>query len=129
MPSQRDELQLLSMFQYAVGIMAGMVALVPALHLFVAVAMTPAGEPVDALIVQLLGERGAAVAVGFLLVLGFALGGLLIAAGLQMSRGRHLRFCLFASAAGCLFPPFGTLLGAITLPLLRKPSTRALFGD
>lgn len=124
-----DDLQFLAMFHYSVGAMAAMVALVPALHLFVVTSMTPAGAPVDTFTVRLFGEPGAAVLAGFLLVFGLALGGLLIAAGMKMAKGRDLRFCIFASALGFLFVPFGTMLGLVTLPLLRKPSMRVHFSS
>ncbi|MGE0640898.1 MAG: hypothetical protein AB7G12_00940 [Thermoanaerobaculia bacterium] len=128
-PAGLDDLQFLAMFHYSIGAMAAMVALVPALHLFVVTSLTAAGEPVDSVLVQLLGENGAAVMAGFLLVFGIALGGLLVAAGMKMAKGRHLRFCIFASVLGLLFVPFGTMLGLVTLPLLRRPALRALFSD
>jgi hypothetical protein len=127
MSAGRDDLQFLAMFHYAVGAMAAMVSLVPALGLFVTTELTPAGEPIDALLVKLFGELGAAVAAGLLLVAGATLGGLLIAAGLNLMRCRNHRFCVVASMLGCLFVPFGSLLGAVTLPLLKRPATRALF--
>lgn len=124
-----DDFQFLAMFHYAIGAMAGMLALVPALHLFVVTSLTPEGEPVDAVTVRLFGENGAAVVAGLLFVLGMALCGLLIAAGTRMARGKNLRFCLFASILGCLFIPFGTMLGIVTIPRLQNPKTRALFTD
>ena len=98
--STRDELQFLAMFHYAVGAMAAMVALVPSLHLFVVTSLTPEGQPIDALLVRLFGERGAAACAGLLLVLGFTLGGLLIAAGLGLARCRNYRLCRTASILG-----------------------------
>lgn len=129
MSGERDDLQFLAMFHYAVGAMAGMVSLVPALHLYVVATLTPEGQPIDSLLARLFGEHGAAAAVGVLLVVGMALGGLLIAAGLGLARCRNYRFCRFASALGALFVPFGTLLAAVTLPLLGRPATRALFSS
>ena len=128
-PTERDDLQLLAMFHYAIGAMAAMVSVVPALHLFVATSLTPAGAPVDALLVRLWGERGAAFAAGFLFVLASALGGLLIASGVNLVRRRNYRFCLFAALVGCLFIPFGTLLGVVTVSLLQRPAARALFAS
>lgn len=125
--ADRDELQFLAMFHYAVGAMAAMVSLVPALQLFVAANLTPEGEPIDSILVRLFGERGAAAAAGVLLVLGFALGGLLIAAGHGLARCRSYRLCRTASIFGIFFPPFGTALGMYTLSRLLRPETRALF--
>ncbi len=129
MRDRRDDLQFLAMFHYAIGAMAAMVALVPSLLLFVATSLTPAGQPIDSLLVAWLGERGAAVGAGVLLVLGFAVGGLLVAAGFGLARLRHYRLCLGAAIAGCFFPPFGTILGAVTIPRLLRPETRASFAD
>jgi hypothetical protein len=39
------------------------------------------------------------------------------------------RYCVFSSALLCLFVPFGTLLGAITLPRLLDPKSRAGFSS
>lgn len=129
MPGERDQLQFLALFHYAVGVMAGMVSLVPALHLYVVTSLTAEGEAIDSLLVHLFGEGGAAAAVGALLVLGMALGGMLIACGLGLARCRHYRFCRVASGVGALFVPAGTLLAAVTLPLLSRPATRALFSS
>ena len=112
MAGARDDLQFLAMFHYAVGAMACMVSLVPALGLFVVTSLTPEGQPIDALLVRLFGERGAAFAAGFLLVALATLGGLLIAAGLNLMRLRNHRFCVVASTLGCLFDPWlSRLLG------------------
>lgn len=129
MSAPRDDLQFLAMFHYAIGAMAGMVALVPALALYVQTMITPEGEPIDSVLVQLLGERGAAAFAGLFLVALATLGGLLIAAGAGLARCRRYRFCRAASRAGALFVPFGSLLAAVTLPLLAKPETRELFSS
>ena len=129
MSGERDNLQFLAMFHYAIGAMSGMVSLVPALGLFVVSSLTPPGTPVDSILVRLFGERGAAVTAGLLLVAGMALGALLVAEGFYLSRCRNYRFCRAVSLLGCLFIPFGTMLGAVTLPLLSRPATRELFQD
>ena len=128
-PGGRDDLQFLAMFHFAIGAMAAMVALVPALGLFVATSLAAPGEPVDAFLVRVFGEPGAAIAAGLLLVLGMTLGGLLVAEGFYLLRLRNLRFCRFVSTLGLFFVPFGTLLGAVTLFVLSKPATQAQFRE
>jgi len=123
----RDDLQFLAMFHFAVGAMAALVSLVPALGLFVSTSLTSPGQPVDMLLVRLFGEPGAAIAAGLLLVVGMALGALLVAEGFHLLRLRSLRFCRFVSTLGLFFVPFGTLLGVLTLVVLSRPTTQAQF--
>jgi len=128
-PGGRDDLQFLAMFHFAIGAMAAMVSLVPALGLFVSTSLAAEGVPVDALLVRLFGEAGAAIAAGLLLVVGMTLGALLVAEGFYLLRLRNFRFCRFVSTLGLFFVPFGTLLGAVTLVVLSKPATQAQFSE
>jgi hypothetical protein len=123
----RDDLQFLAMFHFAIGAMAALVSLVPALGLFVSTSLAAPGEPVDMILVRLFGEGGAAVAAGLLLVLGMTLGGLLVAEGFHLMRLKGYRFCRFVSTLGLFFVPFGTALGAVTLAALSRPATREQF--
>ena len=123
----RDDLQFLAMFHFAIGAMAALVSLVPALGLFVSTSLAAPGQPVDMLLVRLFGEAGGAVAAGLLLVVGMTLGALLVAEGFHLMRLRNLRFCRLVSTIGLVFVPFGTLLGAVTLVVLSRPATQAEF--
>ena len=127
MAGGRDDLQFLAMFHFAIGAMAALVSLVPALALFVSTSLAAQGQPVDMLLVRLFGEPGAAIAAGLLLVIGMALGALLVAEGFHLMRLRRLRFCRFVSTLGLFFVPFGTMLGLVTLLVLARPTTQAQF--
>jgi len=126
---EREHLQFLSMFFYAVGALAAMLSLVPALALFVALSVRRPGEPIAFVLATLLGPTGATVAVGVVLVAGFTLFVLMARAGFLLARCRSYRFCRAVSRAACLFVPIGTLLGDVTLPILRRPATQGLFTD
>lgn len=127
MADEREHLQFLSMFFYAVGALAAMLSLVPALWLFVAVAMRDPGERLSSDLIEAIGVPAAGGIAGFLLVAGFVLLVAMARAGFLLARCRRYRFCLNVAWAACLFFPVGTLLGAITIPLLQRPATRAAF--
>ncbi|HUP41769.1 MAG TPA: hypothetical protein VM599_01020 [Thermoanaerobaculia bacterium] len=52
-----------------------------------------------------------------------------VAAGFAVARRRRFGFCRVMAWLACLFFPFGTLTGAMTLLLLRRPRVRASFED
>ncbi len=123
-----DVLDLLAYFHYAIGACAGMLALVPAVYLFVsatladpAVEATVRADATHAL-------RFAAVAFAlFALLCGLGICSLLVAAGRFLQSRRRWAFCRAASIVGCLFIPLGTILGAITLEILTRPGVREQF--
>ncbi len=127
MANEREHLQFLSMFFYAVGALAAMLALVPALWIFVALTLRQPGERVPSALVERLGLPAAAVLSGLLLLAGFLLGVVMARAGFLLARGERYRFCRAVAWASCFFVPVGTLLGAITLALLYRPETKRLF--
>jgi len=126
---EREHLQFLSMFFYAVGALAVMVSLVPALALFVAMSVRQPGEPIAFALAALLGPAGAVVAAGVVLAAGFTLFVLMARAGFLLARCRSYRYCRAVARAACLFVPVGTILGAVTLPILKRPATQSLFTD
>jgi len=58
----------------------------------------------------------------------FVLSAAMVASGKFLSDRRHFRFCLATAVVECLFIPYGTVLGIVTLFVLRRPSIRAAFG-
>lgn len=126
---EREHLQFLSMFFYAVGALAAMLALVPALALFVAASLRQPGEPLAIALAERLGLATAAVLAGALLCAGFLLFALMARAGFLLARCRSYRFCLAVAWAACLFVPIGTVLGAVTAAILKRPATERLFAN
>jgi hypothetical protein len=123
-----DTLELLALFHYAVGALAGMLSLVPALFLFVNISLTdPAVEATVRTQAQS-ALHGAAVAgaVGAL-VAGLLLGALLVWAGRCLADRRRWGLCRAAAILSCLFVPIGTILGLVTLSMISRPDVRAEF--
>ena len=50
-------------------------------------------------------------------------------AGRELARHGGYTYCLIVAAIECLFMPFGTALGVLTLIVLMRPSVKAQFGE
>lgn len=127
MAQEREHLQFLSMFYFAVGALAAMTSIIPALGLFIGASVRAPGEPLPFVLAERIGLPAAAALTGVLLFAGFALFVLMARAGFLLGRCRSYGFCLAVAWAACLFVPIGTALGAITIPILKRPATRRLF--
>jgi hypothetical protein len=129
MSSDTDQLNLLSVFHYVVGGLAGLFACIPFIHFFLGLAMLSgwvAADDSDAAVL--------AVAGGFMMVLAglFIVGGwtfavCLIIAGRSLAGRRRYTFCLVMAAIACAFMPFGTVLGVFTIIVLMRPGVKELF--
>jgi hypothetical protein len=51
----------------------------------------------------------------------------LVMAGRFLRKRRHYIFCLITAAFECMRPPFGTVLGVLTIIMLLRPEIKALF--
>ena len=129
MAQEREHLQFLSMFYFAVGALAAMTSIIPALGLFIAASVREPGEPLPFVLAERLGLSASAMLTGALLASGFALFLLMARAGFLLARCRSYRYCLAVAWAACIFVPIGTVLGAITIQVLQRPATQSLFAD
>lgn len=123
-----DSFQVLGYFHVALGFMIGMVSLLPALMVWIGRSIS---EPAPEGYVYTEGARATALAgnvvAGAALLAGLVAAFVVVAGGIRLGRRTRWRYCVFASALLCLFVPFGTLLGGLTLARLLDPKTRALF--
>ena len=62
-----------------------------------------------------------------MILVGWAVAICVIVAGRFLARRVHYTFCLVVAAIACLFMPFGTVLGVLTIIVLMRPSVKALF--
>jgi len=68
------------------------------------------------------------VGMGSIAVLfGWTLAGLMFTAGRSIRRRRRHTFCIVVAGVSCLFMPFGTILGVLSLIVLNRPSVKLLF--
>ena len=121
-----EYLKLASIFHYVVGALAMLVACIPFLHLFVGVGLATGAFDATEPPARAIGVVVAVIAVLFILS-GWAFGVALIVAGRYLATYRHHTYCLVMAAVACIFMPFGTVLGVLTIILLMRPSVRSLF--
>jgi hypothetical protein len=60
-------------------------------------------------------------------VLTLTMAALTFIAGWRLSQGRARAFCLTIAAINCFFFPFGTVLGVLTIIVLKRPAVRSVF--
>lgn len=66
---------------------------------------------------------------GCIMLMAWALGGLIIYAGRCLTSNRHRILCMVLAGIMCLSVPLGTLLGVFTLIVLARPSVIAMFAQ
>lgn len=131
MNKNEDYLRLLSVFHYVVGGMVILFACFPIIHLSIGLLMIfkPAFmeiKPNEAPFTMMMGIIFTLFALVFILG-GWALGGCMIATGKYLSRKTRYTFCMVVAGIECIFMPFGTVLGVLTLILILKEDVKALF--
>jgi len=71
---------------------------------------------------------GFIAAFGLIFALGFGvLGGLILKAGLNLSKQKSYTFCFVVACLVCLWMPLGTILGIFTMIVLTRDSVKAIF--
>ncbi len=124
-----QHLKLLSVFHYVVAGFASLFALIPVIHVVIGIALVngrlaPAGDA-D---VRMIGWALIAFASCWILG-GLAFAICVALAGRNLGRKTRYTFCLVVAAIECVFMPFGTVLGILTILLLSKAPMKALFGE
>jgi hypothetical protein len=51
-----------------------------------------------------------------------------VIAGQKLAARTSYTYCLVVAAIECMFTPFGTVLGVLTIIVLMRPSVKKLFG-
>ena len=127
-----EHLRLLAIFHYVVAGMAALFACFPLIHLTIGLVFIFAPEkmqpqhPNDVEVMRLVGSIFVAVA-SVVILMGWTLATCVFLAGRNLARRRRYTFCLVMAAIMCIFVPFGTVLGVITLIVLMRPSVKPLF--
>jgi hypothetical protein len=132
MTSNQDQqhLNILSIFHYVVGGLTALFACLPIFHLAIGISMLSGGfgpvPPDEAFPMQLFGLLFVIVP-AIIILLGWALAGAIVMAGIYLSKRQKYTFCLVVAGLECIFMPFGTVLGIFTIIVLVRPTVKALF--
>ena len=128
-PGNQDEeqLRLLAIFHYVVGGLTALAACFPLIHLAIGLFMLlkpeafkprPPPEFLSWIFI---------VVAAVIILAGWTLALLFVLAGRNLTRRRRYLFCQVVAGVGCIFMPFGTVLGVFTLLVLARPSVKELF--
>ncbi len=120
-------LNLLSIFHYVVAGLAALFSMIPVIHLVIGISFLSGALPSD-------GEPAARV-IGLIFVIiaacvilgGLTIAGLIAWAGVNLGRRTRYTFCLVMAGVECLFMPFGTVLGILTIITLTKEPVKEMF--
>ncbi len=129
MNQDEQHLKLLAIFHYIVGGIIALFSCFPIIHLVIGIIMIIApekmdsnGQPPPAFIGWIFALVG-----GIIIVVGWILAGCVIAAGRFLTKRKHYLFCLVVAAIQCIFMPFGTVLGILTIIVLMRESVKEAF--
>lgn len=129
MDQTEEHLRLLSIFHYVVAAFAALFALFPLIHLVIGIAILTGHfgkEGADAEARWVGGFFVAFATVWILTGLTFAVG--VLFAGRNLAKRTRYTFCLVMAGIECIFVPFGTVLGVLTIIVLMKEPVKAIFG-
>ena len=125
----QKHLRLLSIFHYIVGGMLVLFACIPLIHLSIGIAVmsgafngTNNGNPPPELIGLLFAVMG-----GLFFVIGQALAWLIIYSGRQIKNRKNYMFSFIIACLMCMFMPFGTILGVLSIIVLSRESVKHLY--
>ena len=129
--SDAENLNLLAVFHYIVGVIGFLFACFPIIHLVIGIVMIAGAGSGHAA----RGGEAAPAFVGYafagfaavLILLGWAMAICTIISGRMIARRRHRTFSFVLGAILCVFFPFGTVLGVFTIVVLNKDSVKALY--
>lgn len=123
-----EHLQILSVFHYVVAGLAAAFSFLPVFHLAIGIAILTgafkSGHEEGAL--QVMGCFLAALAI-FIILAGLTFALLVALSGRYLATRRHYTYCLVMGGVECIFSPFGTVLGVLTLIALTRPGVSERF--
>jgi hypothetical protein len=131
MDRDTEQLNLLAIFHYVVAGLAALFSFFPLIYttigaIFVFVARRGTPKPGEELPPELLGWIFIGIG-SFLFLLGIAMAICIFIAGRSLSHRKGHSFALVMACIECLFIPFGTILGVLTIVVLARESVKALF--
>jgi hypothetical protein len=135
MNQDEQYLKILGIFHFVVAGIAALFACFPILHFLMGLGMlglslgagVSEGAFPQAVIPGFVGLFFTLIA-GSMILFGWAFAVCVALAGLFLLKKTHHMFCVVMGGVECIFVPFGTVLGVLTVIMLMKPSVKTLFG-
>lgn len=122
-----DQLRLLSIFHYVVAGVLALFSIFPVIHLVMGILMVTGqfddGNPPPAMFGWMF-----VIMASIMILCGLVLSVFVAIAGRQLGNHTGYTFCLVVAGVECLFFPFGTVLGVLTILVLLRPRVKELFG-
>lgn len=120
-------LKLLSVFHYVVGIIIAAFACFPIIHLLMGISMVSGAVQVsDEFPFQMFGWLFVVLSSIFILT-GWIMAVAIMMAGRKLAQRKAYTYCLVIAGIECIFMPFGTILGVLTIIMLMKDEVKAEF--
>jgi hypothetical protein len=130
MKQDEEHLRLLSIFHYVLAVLVGLSTLCPFIYFVIGLVFILAphqfssnGQPPPPIFLGWIFVFFALIFITF----GLVLAALLVTTGRFLAQHRHHTFCLVMAGIECIFMPFGTILGVLTIMVLIRESTKPLF--
>jgi hypothetical protein len=125
-----QHLQLLSIFHYVLAGFAALFACFPIFHFTIgivtlveAVTQPPESGMIPLAMFGLLFT----VLSGLFMLFGWVFAILIALTGFSLHKRKRYTFCLVMAGVECIFQPFGTVLGVLTIIVLVRPSVKEMF--
>lgn len=126
----KDSFTILSVFHYIVGALSFLMSFIPIVYLIIGFVLVVAPGGMES------GNREEEAMVGWvflvvstlIILVGLTVAVCTVLTGYYLTRRKKYNFCFAVSILECLFFPFGTALGIVTLIMLNKDESKQLFG-
>ena len=131
MNRDKEHLQLLAIFHYVVAGLAALFSFFPLLYttvgtIFIFAARHGTAKPGEELPPEFLGWIFAVIGSALFLI-GLAMAICILIAGRSLALCKRYSFILVMACIECVFIPFGTILGVLTIVVLSRESVRGFF--
>lgn len=127
MSKDAEHLDLLAVFHYVVAGLTALCSFIPLIHLAIGIGLATGRLDTEDPVARDVGIVFIFVA-SIIIVMGLVLSALIVVAGRNLHKRRRYMFCLVMAGIMCLFMPFGTALGVLTIIVLMRDSVRRMFG-
>lgn len=124
-----EHLRLLTIGHYVYSAIVALFACIPIIHFTIGLVFLlnpPIQAPGDEFPAQTFGAIFATVG-GLLVLAGWTFAACIFMTARSLAARKRYYFCMVIHAISCLFFPFGTILGVLSIIVMQRPAVRALF--